>query len=735
MMLRDDIASPSAAGGLSRRLFLTAGAAVGGGLLLSVSLPGLADQPRGFAPNAFIRIGRDGVVTLIMSQVEMGQGTYTSMPMLIAEELEVPLSAVVLEAAPADDKLYGNPALGFQVTGGSTSVRAFWTPLRQAGAAARMLLIAAAAENWKVDPSSCHADQGVVIHGASGKKLGYGALVDKAATLPMPASASITLKDPRDFKLIGKSVRRLDSPSKVNGTAIFGIDAKLPAMKFASIAICPMIGGTLGRLDDTKAKQVKGVRQIVKLDGAVVVVADHTGAARKGLAALEIEWQPAPGGTASSDTLISELDTASKSAGAIARQTGDAAKAMAGAAHVFDAVYELPFLAHAPMEPKNCTAHVQKDRCDVWVGTQVMTRARAVAAEVTGLPIEKVEVHNHVLGGGFGGRLDTDAIKFAVSVAKQVDGPVKLIWSREEDTQHDFYRPYYYDRLKAGLDASGKPVAWTHRVTGSSILARWAPPAFKNGIDSDAVEGAEGPYAIDNLLIDYVRHEPPAGFGTGWWRGVGMTHNAFMVEGFIDELAHEAKQDPVAYRRALLAKAPRALAVLNLVADKAGWGQKMPAGSGRGVSVLFGFGSYVAQIAEVTVDAHGKVRVTRVVSAIDCGRIVNPDTVKAQVEGGTIFGLTAALYGDITLKNGKIEQANFDTYQMLRIDEAPVIETHLVDSSEEPGGIGEPGTASIAPAVVNAVFAATGKRLRKLPIATATLKTALNPSADHGNPG
>jgi len=510
----------------------------------------------------------------------------------------------------------------------------------------------------------------------------------------------------------------------VNGKAEFGIDVKIPGMKIATVAACPVIGGKLARLDDSKAKSVKGVRQIVRLDNAVAVVADHMGAAKKGLAALDITWDGGANARFSSADLVSALDEASKRPGVVAKQAGDVAKAMAGAARTIEAVYQQPLLAHATMEPINCTVHVRPDGCDVWVGTQVISRAQATAAQVTGLPPEKVRVHNHLLGGGFGRRLDVDSITQAVQIARQVDGPVKIVWTREEDMQHDVYRPYYYDRLAAGLDQTGMPVAWSHRVTGSSILARWLPAGFRNGIDSDAVEGAAGPYDFSNLLIDYVRQEPPAGLTTGWWRGVGMTHNAFMVEGFIDELAAAAGKDPVAYRRALLDKAPRARAVLDLAAEKAGWGQPMAAGKGRGVSVIFGFGTYVAQVAEVAVRPDGRVRVERVVCAVDCGRKVNPDTVKAQAEGGTIFGITATLYGEITLANGRVTQANFDTYQMLRLDEAPVIEVHLVDSTEAPGGMGEPATAAIAPAVVNAVFAATGKRLRKLPIDGVRLKSA-----------
>jgi isoquinoline 1-oxidoreductase subunit beta len=711
--------------GVSRRTVLKVGAAAGGGLLLSVGLPysaGSAADDANFAPNAFVRIARDGQVTLTMSQVEMGQGTYTSMPMLVAEELEVDLAQIRLEHAPPDDKLYGNPRLGFQVTGGSTSVRAFWKPLRIAGAAARTMLISAAAATWNVEIASCHAAKGTVIHAPSGRKLTYGRLVDQAAKLPVPND--VVLKDRKDFTLIGTSAKRTDATGKVNGTADFGIDAKIPGMKIATVSACPLIGGKLGSVDESKAKNVKGVIKIVRLDDAVAVIADHMGAAKKGLEALAITWDQGASATFSTADMVRQLKDASSRRAVVAVERGDAVKAISTLPTKVDAVYQMPLLAHAAMEPMNCTVHVRKDGCDVWVGTQVITRARAAAAAVTGLPLDKVKVHNHLLGGGFGRRLDVDGITQAVQIAKQVDYPVKVIWTREEDIRHDVYRPYYYDTLSAGLDEKGHPIAFSHRVAGSSILARWLPPAFKNGLDRDAVEAGAGPYSFENVLVDYVRQEPPAGLTTGWWRGVGVTHNAFMVEGFVDELAAAAGQDPVSYRRALLGNSPRAKAVLDLVAVKAGWDKPLPAGIGRGVSVVFGFGSYVAQVAEVSVGKDGRVRVKRVVCALDCGQMINPDTIKAQMEGGIIFGLTAALYGEITLKDGRVEQSNFDNYQALRINEAPTIEVYMIDSNAEPGGIGEPGTATIAPAVVNAIFALTGKRLRQLPIDTAQLKSA-----------
>ena len=530
------------------------------------------------------------------------------------------------------------------------------------------------------------------------------------------------LKDPKDFTLIGTPAKRLDTPDKVNGKAQFGIDVRLPGMKIAAIAICPVPGGKLKAVNEAKALAVKGVHQVVRLDDAVAVVADHMGAARKGLAALHIQWDAGPNAKLSTADIVRELDTASQKPGAIARKDGDVEKALGGAAKKIEAVYQVPFLAHATMEPMNCTVHVRPGACEVWVGTQVLARAQAAAAEVTGLPKEKVKVHNHLIGGGFGRRLDIDGVIWAVKVAQQVDGPVKVIWTREEDIQHDLYRPYYYDRLSAGLDARGRPVAWTDRVTASSILARWAPPSFKNGLDSDAVEGAkEPPYDLPNILVDYVRQEPP-GIQTAFWRGVGPTHNIFVVESFIDELAAAASQDPFEYRRALLEKSPRAKGVLELAAGKAGWGQKLPAGQGRGLSVQHVFGTYLSEAAEVEVAKDGSVRVKRVVCAVDCGQVVNPDTVRAQLESGVIFGITAALYGAITLKDGRVEQSNFDNYRMLRIGEAPKIEVYIVESTEAPGGMGEPGTSALAPAVANAIFAATGKRLRKLPVDASALQ-------------
>jgi isoquinoline 1-oxidoreductase beta subunit len=705
--------------GVSRRTFLVTGAAAGGGLLLGVCLPrsiraAVQGADESFGPNAFVRIRPDDSITLVMPQVEMGQGTYTSMSMLIAEELEVALEQVGVEAAPPNDKLYANPLIGFQVTGGSTSVPGFWEPLRRAGATARVMLIEAAASQWSVDAASCRAEKGEVVS-PTGERLRYGALVDAASKLPVPDK--VVLKAPEEFTLIGTPAKRIDTPAKVNGKAKFGIDAMVPGMKFATVAACPVFGGKVKSVDDGKTLAIAGVRQVVRIHNAVAVVGDHMWAAMQGLKALDIVWDEGPNANVTTKSIVAQMAKASESNGVVARTDGDFAKALPTAAKKIEAVYEMPFLAHAAMEPMNCTVHVTKDSCEVWVGIQVVGRAQATAAEVTGLPPEKVQIHNHLIGGGFGRRLDVDGITQAVAIAKQVDGPVKIVWSREEDIQHDVYRPYYYDRFTAGLDAQNKLIAYHHRVTASSILARWAPPAFVNGLDADAVEGAakQMPYGIPNILVDFVRDEPP-GLTTGWWRGVGPTHNIFVVESFIDELAAATKTDPVDFRRSMLAGQPRLLAVLNLAAEKAGWGAPLAGGAGRGVSVQFAMGSYLSQVAEVEVSKQGEVNVRRVVCAVDCGQIVNPDTIIAQIEGGIIFGLSAALWGEITLKGGRVEQHNFNDYRVLRISETPIIEVHLVKNGEAPGGIGEPGTIGIAPAVSNAIFAATGKRIRKLPI-------------------
>jgi isoquinoline 1-oxidoreductase subunit beta len=709
--------STSSAPKLTRRMVLKATAAAGGGLILSLSFPQLkaaraAESGTDFAPNAFVRINPDGMVTFTIPQVEMGQGIYTALSMILAEELDAPFEHVKAVAAPPNDKLYGNPLLGFQVTGGSTSVRAFWKPMRIAGATARAMLVQAAATKWSVDPASCRTENGEVLHDASAQKAPYGDIVQAAAALTPPQDPP--LKPSSDFKVIGKSLKRLDTPDKVNGKAIYGIDARPAGVKIATLASCPVFGGKVAHVNDEQAKTMPGVRQVIVLDDLVAVVGDHMWAAKKGLNALDITWDEGPNASVSTADILNGLMSASEKAGAVAKSTGDAAKAQGGETKL-EATYHVPFLAHAPMEPMNCTVHVRPDACEIWVGNQVITRAQGIGAKVTGLPLEKVTVHNHLIGGGFGRRLEVDYIAKAVRIAQKVDGPVKVIWTREEDIQQALYRPFYFDRFQASL-SGGKLAAWSHKIAGSSVLARWAPPAFKNGLDADAVDGAiDFPYETPNLHVEYVHAEPPA-VPTCFWRSVGPGHNIFVIESFVDELAHAAGQDPVAFRRAHLEKEPRLLACLNLAAEKAGWGGALPARVGRGVACQSVFGSYVAAIVEAEVDDEGEIAIRRVTAAVDCGTAVNPDSVEAQIQGGLVFGLTAALYNEITIAKGRVQQSNFNNYRMMRINETPAIDVHLLRNGESPGGIGEPGTSIAGPALANALFAATGVRLRSLPV-------------------
>ena len=703
----------------SRRALMTG--ALAGGFVLAFRLPVRAanepeqppDNPAGqFAPNAFIRIDHAGKTTLVMPQVEMGQGVYTAVAMILADELDADFATVKLEHAPPSDKLYGNPTFGVQVTGNSNSIRAFWKPLRVAGAAARAMLVQAAATQWQVDPASCSTADGKVTHSASGRVLAYGDLVDAASGIPVPQNPP--LKDPKNFTLIGKPVKRLDTPNKTDGKVVYGIDAMLPGMKFATLAQCPVFGGKVAHVDDSAAKAVPGVRQIVVLDDLVAVVGDHTWAAKQGLNALNVTWDEGANAKVSSADIWEDLRAASKKDGVVAKSVGDIAKGLTQGDRV-DGEYELPFLAHAPMEPLNCTVHVTADACEIWVGTQVMTRVQSTAAATLGLPIDKVIVHNHLLGGGFGRRLEADMVAASVRIAKQVDGPVKVIWSREEDIQHDIYRPVYRDTISASLQ-NGKIVAWKYKISGSSIMARWFPAAFQNGLDVDAVDSAvDMPYDIPNLQVQYVRAEPPA-VPTGFWRGVGPNNNVFAVESFMDELARKAGKDPIDFRRGMLDNNPRLKAALDLVAEKSGWGQPLPARTGRGVCAQPSFASFIATVVEAEVDDKGEVYLRRVTSAVDTGIAVNPDTIVAQLQGGLIFGLTAALYGEVTIDKGRVQQSNFNDYRMLRIDQVPNIEVHVIKSEENPGGIGETGCTAGPPALRNAIYAATGVALRRLPI-------------------
>ncbi|MGA0601999.1 molybdopterin cofactor-binding domain-containing protein [Caulobacter sp. KR2-114] len=700
----------------SRRALLQVGAVAGGGLLVGFLAPvGKAAGPgTGFAPNAFIRIDTGGKVTLVMPQVEMGQGVYTSISMILAEEMDADWSKVTWEHAPPSDALYANPMFGLQVTGNSNSVRAFWTPLRKAGAATRAMLVQAAALGWSVDPASCRTEAGQVIHDASGRKADYGSLTGRASGLKPPADPP--LKDPKAFRLIGKPLKRLDTADKVNGAAQYGLDALPPGVKVATLAHAPVMGAKVAHVDDSQAKSVPGYRQTVVLDDLVAVVGDHMWAAKQGLAACAITWTDAPNARVDTAQVEAALVHASNTRkGAVPKSIGDVDKAL-GSGDVISVEYHVPFLAHAAMEPMNATAHVTPTSCEVWTGTQVMSRCQAVAAQITGLPLDKVIVHNALLGGGFGRRLETDPVEKAVRVAQHVDGPVKLVWTREEDIQHDVYRPMWFDRMSARLTGDGKIDAWRHVITGSSVLSRWLPPAVKNDMDFDAYDSAaDMPYDIPNLHVEFIREEPPA-VTTGFWRGVGPAHNVFVIESFIDELAHKAGKDPVAFRRAMLDKDPRLMAALDLAAQKSGWGNALPSRVGRGVAVQVSFASKIATVVEAEVDHDGEVKLRKVTCAVDTGTAVNPDTIVAQLQGGIIFGMTAALYGEVTIEGGRVQQSNFHDYRMLRMDEVPPIEVHVIQSGEAPGGIGETGAVAGQPSLANALFAATGKRLRRLPV-------------------
>ena len=714
---------------VTRRAFIKTGA----GLVIGFSLPPrLVPAPRRaeapFAPNAWVRVGTDGIVTLTVDKSEMGQGSQTGLAMILAEELEADWSKVRLGPVPEN-------AAGWSrrmSTGGSTAVRTSWDPLRKAGATARAMLITAAAEAWKVDRTTCRAENGAVVHEPSGRRLPYGKLATRAARLAVPTDAP--LKDPKNFRLLGRRVPRLDTPSKVDGSATFGIDVTVPGMLVASIERCPVFGGRIKRHDATKAKALPGVRAVVELEGSpwtgqggawgvgcaagVAVVADTYWHAFQGRKALEIEWDEGEATSLDSDGIRAMLARRAEQPAVEARKDGDAATALAGAARRVEAVYEVPFLHHATMEPMNCTAHVRADGCDVWAPTQNQTRAQEVTAELAGLPKETVRIHTTFLGGGFGRRLEPDFVSEAVRVSQAVGAPVKVIWTREDDVRHGFYRPASHNRFAAGLDGAGNPIAWSHRVVAPPILLKFGP--LEKGLDRTLVDGAQNlPYGIPNILVDQVAVDLlpiPRGF----WRSVGISHNAFVTECFFDEVAAAAGKDPYQLRRALLADRPRHRRVLDLAADKAAWGTPLPAGRGRGIALAEWEPTVCAQVAEVTVESDGSVRVHRVVCAVDCGPTVNVGQIEAQMEGGIVYGLTAALYGEITIAQGRVKQGNFDDYPMLRLREMPRVEVYIVPSSEKQGGIGEPAVGPIAPAVCNAIFAATGKRIRKLPIGKLT---------------
>ncbi len=702
---------------VSRRNFLISSAAVTGGLIIGFYFwprntrltP--ASETSEASINAWLRIGTDDSITVMIAHSEMGQGVYTALPMLVAEELEADWSKIQIETSPIGG-VYKNPLLGMQVTGGSTSVRSRWQMLRIAGAAARELLIEAAAKQWQVKQEDCHAANSKVIHSASGKTLSYGQLAEAAAQLAPPDSPK--LKSPSEFKIIGKPTKRLDTPAKVDGSAQFGIDVKVPNMLIATLKQSPVFGGKVKHYNEAAAKTIKGVKAVVEIPNGVAVVAENYWQAKKGLDALNVRFAETESDNIDTASITKVLQQGLTEKGAVAHSSGDVQAALKAAKTTLEAEYSVPFLAHATMEPMNCTADVRKDSCEVWVGTQIQDGAQQVAAKVTGLPKEKIAVHTTYLGGGFGRRTESDFVAQAVLLSKAVGQPIKLVWSREEDTQHDFYRPAMITKFTAGLDNNGMPTAFKARIVGQSVFQLVFPGMVKNGLDPAAVEGiAELGYDIPNQYTDYVMkktHVP-----VGFWRSVGHSHNAFFVESFIDEMAHSSGKNPYQLRRALLSKKPRFIKVLETLADKSAWEKPAAKGRYRGMAIHNSFGSIVGEVAEISVNDRGDVTVHRVVCVVDCGIAVNPSTIKAQMESAIVFGLSA-LKEAITLKNGRVEQSNFHDFPVLPMAEMPQVDVHIIPSEDKPGGVGEPGTPPIVPAVTNAIFAATGKRIRSLPL-------------------
>jgi isoquinoline 1-oxidoreductase beta subunit len=705
----------------TRRDFLKTSAVLGGGLTLGFALPGALLQADAagtlYTPNAWVHIANDNVITLISARSEMGQGVYTSLPMLIAEELGVDIKRIKVAIAPPN-AVYTNSMLGAQITGGSTSVREGWEKLRIAGAQVRTMLVSAAASKWNVDASTLRVDNGKVI-GANGKSATFGSLAEAASKLPVPKD--VALKDSKDFKIVGKATKRLDTPLKVNGTAVYGIDVKLPGMVYASLEQCPVIGGKVVSFDATKAKLMPGVIDVVQIDDGVAVVANSYWRAKKAREALDVKWDEGAGANLSNAVMMEGIRDAEKSAKIITiKKTGDSATAMKGAVKTLTAEYQSQLLAHATLEPQNFTADFRDGKCLVIGPTQFQQGAQGGVAKALGLKPEDVTVQTTFIGGGFGRRLDVDFIVQAAQISKAVGKPVKLLWSREDDTTHDFYRPMALHRMAAGLDANDKPVALTFQLTSQSVTQR----AFglpKDTLDPFMAEAAVVGYDIPNMTQDLLIHD--SGMRVGYWRSVSHALNAFANECFIDEMAAAAGKDPYAFRLALLDSQPRYAKVLKLAAEKAGWGSPLPAGHFHGIALMEGYGTYMAQVAEISV-ADNQIKVHRVVVAADTGQMVNPDTVEAQLQSSVAFGLSAALGGQITLDKGRVQQSNFHDYPVVRMAEMPKIDVILVPSTEKPGGVGEPATALIGPAVANALFAATGKRVRKMPLSADNIKTA-----------
>jgi isoquinoline 1-oxidoreductase subunit beta len=706
---------------MQRRDFLKVSVAASGGLLIGFRFPGIgmlasAQQSSGkaFMPNAFVRIGTDERVTVIVNHSEMGQGVYTSLPMLLAEELDADWTKVGYESAPVDPK-YNHPAFGMQMTGGSSSVWSGLDQFRQAGAAARAMLVAAAAQRWKVDAAACRTESGAVF--TSNRKLTYGQLAADAAKLTPPTH--VQLKEAKTFKLIGKPIHRLDTPEKLNGKAEFGIDVKLPGMLTAVISRPPIFGAKMKSFDDSRARSMAGVRKIVAVPAGVAVIADTFWQAKTARDAVRVDWEEGSMQNFDTGEMIKDFRQRAKTPGSSVRKDGDAESALASSIKKIEAVYEVPYLSHLMMEPLNCTVDLRADSCEVWTGSQFQTIDRANAAKVAGLPPERVLLHTTFLGGGFGRRANpqSDFVVEAVHVAKATGAPVKVIWTREDDMAGGWYRPAFLHAIEGGVDASGNAVSWKSRLVGQSIMAGTPFAAMMmKGKDYDpaSVEGVDDlPYAIPNVTVE--SHQAEIGVPVQWLRSVGHSHTAFAVECFVDELAALAQKDPYQFRRELLQKQPRHLGVLDLAAQKAGWDKPLPKGIGRGIAVHFAFGSYSAHVAEVSV-TEGKVRVHRMVCAIDCGQYVNPGIIAAQTEGGAIFGASAALFQELTFDSGRLRQTNFHTFPVMRMNECPEIETHIVENNEKSGGIGEPGVPCAAPAIANAIFAATGKRIRRLPI-------------------